>query len=138
MQAERIRRWLDADAVGGLDSATDVHLGLAPADVAWKSRALRMVFCDPRWVPNPTRQSRYGRALPLRVSRESEVAATETHAAGGVALPACRGTRCDSFENHAAGVPIRGGAVSPMTPALARSASDCWLWLEKPEPTRQP
>jgi hypothetical protein len=32
---------------------------------------------------NPSRQSRCGRALPLRVSRESEVAANETRAAGG-------------------------------------------------------
>jgi hypothetical protein len=58
------------------------HLVLAPADVAWKSCALRIVFCDPRWVPNPARQSRCGRALQLRVSRESEVAANETRTAG--------------------------------------------------------
>jgi hypothetical protein len=50
----------------------------APADVAWKSCALRNVFCDPRRVPNPTRQSRCGRALLLRVSRESEGASNET------------------------------------------------------------
>jgi len=68
------------------DSASDVHLVLAPADVAWKSLALRNAFRDPRWVPNPTRQSRCGRALELRQSRESEVAANETHAAGGVAV----------------------------------------------------
>ena len=41
-----------------VSSANAVHLVLAPADVAWKSCALRTVFCDPRWVPNPTRQSR--------------------------------------------------------------------------------
>src|SRR6476619_7459717 len=57
------------------------HLVLAPADVAWKSCALRIEFFDPRWVPNPARQSRCGRALQLRVSRESEVAANETRAA---------------------------------------------------------
>jgi hypothetical protein len=39
---------------------------------------------------NPTRQSRYGRALPLRGSRESEVAANETRAAGGRACPWAR------------------------------------------------
>src|SRR5262245_28126180 len=37
----------------GFDSANGVHLILAPADVAWKSCALRIVFCDPRWVPQP-------------------------------------------------------------------------------------
>ena len=46
------------------------HLVLAPADIAWKSCALRIVVCDPRWVPNPARPSRYGRALLLsRVTR---------------------------------------------------------------------
>jgi hypothetical protein len=42
-----------------------------------------------------------------------------------------------SFENRAAGVPIRGGAVSTMTLNLACCANDCWLVFDKPEPTRQ-
>ena len=67
-------------------SANAAHLVLAPADVAWKSCDLRMVVCDPRWVPNPAQQSRFGRALLLRVSRESEVAANETRGAGGASV----------------------------------------------------
>lgn len=65
-------------------AAGTAWLVLAPADVAWKSCALRTVFCDPRWagsptrtparwgasVPNPARSSRGGRALELsRVTR---------------------------------------------------------------------
>ena len=35
-----------------------------------EKRALRIAVCDPRWVPNPARPSRCGRALPLsRVTR---------------------------------------------------------------------
>jgi hypothetical protein len=56
-------------AQGGLPTR-NAPLVRAPADVAWKSCALRIVFCDPRWVPNPTRRSRSGRAVPLsRVTR---------------------------------------------------------------------
>ena len=49
---------------------------------------------------------------------------------------AMRPGRCVSLENHAAGVPIRGGAVSTMTVGLPECANDCWLAFEKPEPTR--
>jgi hypothetical protein len=73
--------------------------------VGWRcveKRALRIVFCDPRWVPQPNpavtlhpstllracrAASRHGRALSLRVSRESEVAANETRTAGGRVCP---------------------------------------------------
>ena len=43
----------------------------ASTEIAWKSAALRNAARDPRWAPNPARQSRCGRALPLRVSRDS-------------------------------------------------------------------
>jgi hypothetical protein len=59
------------------------HLVLAPADVAWKSAPSASSSATRVGSRNPTRQSRGGRALPLRVSRESEVAANETRAAGG-------------------------------------------------------
>jgi len=51
-------------------------------------------------------------------------------------LGAMRSGRCVSLENHAAGVPIRGGAVSTMALALAGSANDSHQAYEKPEPTR--
>jgi hypothetical protein len=49
---------------------------------------------------------------------------------------AMRPGRCVSSKNHAAGVPIRGGAVSTMAVGLPECANDCWLPFEKPEPTR--
>ena len=39
------------------------RLVLAPADVAWKSYGLRIVFCDPRWVPCAQRGSHAAPAL---------------------------------------------------------------------------
>ena len=52
-----------------------------------EKRALRIVFCDPRWVPQPNAAVTLRARLPLRASRESEVAANETRAAGGPACP---------------------------------------------------
>jgi hypothetical protein len=63
------------------------HLVLAPADVAWKSAPSALSSATRVGSRNPTRQSRCGRALPLRVSRESDVAANETRAAGGRGCP---------------------------------------------------
>ena len=37
---------------------------VASAEIAWKSAALRNAARDPRWVPNPARQSRCARVLP--------------------------------------------------------------------------
>jgi hypothetical protein len=52
------------------------HLVLAPADVAWKSRALRIVFCDPRWVPQPnaavTLRARFTASRVTRVRGRGE------------------------------------------------------------------
>jgi hypothetical protein len=62
------------------------HLGLAPADVAWKNCALRTAFCDPRRSVTCA-AVRLRAALQLCVSRESEVAATETRSAGVVHMP---------------------------------------------------
>ena len=60
------------------------HGPLQHANAGVEKRALRIAGRGPRWVPNPARQSRFRRALLLRVSRDSEVAANDTHAADGV------------------------------------------------------
>ena len=64
------------------------HLVLAPADVAWKSASSATSSATRVGSRNPTRQSRFGRALQLRVSRESEGAANETRGADALGLVA--------------------------------------------------
>jgi hypothetical protein len=46
--------------------ACAVRLVFAPADVAWKSCALRNVLCDPRWVPNQRGSHAAGALYPCR------------------------------------------------------------------------
>ena len=50
--------------------APDVSFA-APADIAWKSCALRNADCDPRWVPNQRGSHAAGALQFLRGSRES-------------------------------------------------------------------
>ena len=145
------------------------HLVLAPADpgsptrtlarwggVAWKSCALRIGFCDPRWKSQPSAavtlrpstslracraRSRHGRALRLRVSRESEVAANETRAARRRGClyarhraqlkpltKYCRGRVGDATEDDSAASPKRGGAHQG-APFDTRQRRNCCRYL---------
>jgi hypothetical protein len=134
------------------NSASAGHLGLAPADVARKSLALRNAFCDPRrsvtcaavTLRAGFRTSRVARVRgrgdrdTRRWRSHGERARSQSPRRRGCTrrvLGAMRPGRCVSSENYAAGVPIRVGAVSTMTVTLAGRANDCWLTFEKPEPT---